>query len=193
MRLARTPEDIANDKPEWRERKDRERIASSRWGKDHWSLFAYVEIMVRTRNGLLDWDSVGISAKNWPMLYNAKKRPPFSSGDQAEKYGLRLKGGESLKGVCEADALMDLVDAGLVTITMPPLSSTGNSYLRPDGHALNDPSPRQPLTGLVEWMLMPWARFGLTETGWSVGVELAKHKSAGGTFASFDTERLAKG
>lgn len=190
MRYRRPMEEILGEAPEWRDRSSRPRIPHVRWGKDHWSLFAYVGYVVREESGRIDWDHVMISRSHWPMLYAAKKSPPGGE-DCAGKYGLRLAPqghldtAEVMKGVCEADALMDLVDEGLVTITMPPHSSTGNSYLRPDGHAMIDPSPHQPVTGHVEWLLMPWARFGLTERGWLVGKELAQHRAHGGLFARF--------
>jgi hypothetical protein len=176
--------------PEWRDRPDRPKIPHTRWGKDHWSTFAFVEDRVRRYKGGIAWDRVMISRRQWPMLYAAKKTDPGGE-DAAEKYGLRLAPMrhpaifETMKGVCEVDALMDLVDEGLVTITMPPLSSTGRSYLRPDGHALNDPTPGVPVTGHVEWLLMPWAQFGLTERGWKVATALARHEAGGATFALF--------
>ena len=85
-----------------------------------------------------------------------------------------------------ADALMDLVDAGLVTLEMPKVSESGKSYLRPDGHALRAPDPKDLLTGHVEWLLMPWAKFGLTERGWVVSAALRRHKGNGGVFARFE-------
>lgn len=198
MRYSRTLAETDGSSPQWQDREDRERIPHERWAKDHWETFAFVEIMVRTEHGRIDWDRVMVSHRNWPMLYAAKDRHPMSSQDAAEKYGLRLKvpgypgETETVKGLCQADAIMDLVDEGLVTLTMPPLSATGNSYMRPDGHALSDPSPRDLLTGHVEWLLMPWARFGLTDRGWRVGMELAKHKDAGRRYAAFEMPEKEK-
>lgn len=191
MRFARPLHEILAEDPEWQDREDRQHLAHERWAKDHWETFAFVGHCVRTGHGQIDWDRVMVSRRNWPMLYSAKRRPPLGTEDAAEKYGLRVKSldhpgeYEVLKGLCQADAIMDMVDEGLVTITMPPTSSTGNSYMRPDRHALNEPSPREPVTGHTEWLLMPWARFGLTDRGWTVDMELAKHRDAGGRYASF--------
>lgn len=192
MKTIKSLKEILDEKPEWQDRADRQRIPSDLWAKDHWGTFAFLEVMVRTNHGQIDWDRVMISRRNWPSLYAAKKRPPMSTGDAADVYGLRVKipgrPGEydTVLGVCEADAIMDMVDADLVTISMPSVSSTGNSYLRPDGCALNEPSPHDLVTGFVEQQLMPWARFSLTDRGWKVGMELAKHKDRGGVFARFE-------
>lgn len=201
MRFARDLEDIAKEGPQWQDRPERERIGPERWGKSHWSLLGYVDERVVNWHGLLDWDKVQVSRKHWPMLYAARKTAQIGFGpfkDGAE-YGLRLKPpahgdhGVILADHCEVDALMDLVDAGLVTVDMPKVSQTGQSYLRPDGHALSDPSPRDLLTGHVEWLLMPWAKFGLTERGWQVAAALRRHKGAGGVFARFEMPELTEG
>lgn len=194
MRFARELEEIAKEGPQWQDRPGRERVGPERWGKSHWALLGYVDERVVNWHGLLNWDEVQVSRKHWPMLYAARRTAQFGLGpfkDGAE-YGLRLKPpgngdhGHILADHCEADALMDLVDAGLVTVTMPQVSKTGQSYLRPDGHALSDPSPRDLLTGHVEWMLMPWSKFGLTERGWQVAAALRRHKGDGGLFARFE-------
>jgi hypothetical protein len=192
MRTVKPLKEILEEKPEWQDRADRQRIPSGLWAKDHWGTFAFLEVMVRTNHGQIDWDRVMVSRRNWSTLYAAKKRPPMGAGDSADEYGIRVKvpgrPGEydKILGVCEVDAIMDMVDAGLVAISMPPISPTGNSYLRPDGCALNEPSPRDLVTGFVEQQLMPWARFSLTDRGWQVGMELAKHKDRGGVFARFE-------
>lgn len=172
--------------PQWRDREGRERVSHERWGGDHWSLLARVEGRAVDHHGRIDWNTILVSRRNWPMLWAARnpweRQPPW---DAADRYGLRLKPAlpshsriaNILPNHCGADALMDLVDHGLVAIEMPPLSETGRSYLRPDGIALNDPLPEDPLTGAVEWALMPWARFSLTEHGWDVASRLRRFKS----------------
>lgn len=181
---------ILNEAPQWRDRPGRVSIPMERWSKDHWSLLLYVEDRAVNNHGWIDWNHLTLSKGNWPMLWAARNLWASTSGeDAADRYGLRLKSRagdiEIVKGCCEGDALMDLMDAGLVTIEMPPVSSTGRSYLRPDGHALNDPTPDEPLTGRVEWALMPWARFGLTAEGWKLAGAVRRHKASGGTYATF--------
>lgn len=185
-------EEILTEAPEWRDRRNRKSIPMHRWGKDHWSLLAYVETRATSYCGQLDWNHLTLSRRNWPMLYAARKPYGSSFGeDAADLYGLRLKPlrhpgvFETVKGHCDADALMDLVEAGLVRIEMPPVSPTGRSYLRPDGHALNEPSPEGPVTGHLEWLLMPWARFRLTDPGWKVAGELRRFLADGGTVGAF--------
>lgn len=193
MRFARSPEEIAKEGPQWQDRPDRDHTGPHLWGKDHWALLGFVDSRIVNYHGLLDWDHVQVSQRHWPMLWAARKSVRYGLGvpskDGAE-YGLRLRPDETgrallLENHCEVDALMDMADAGLLTITMPPVSSSGQSYLRPDGHALNDPSPRDLVTGHIEWLLMPWAKFGLTERGWQVSAALRRHKGDGGKFAEF--------
>lgn len=181
---------ILSGPPTWQDRPDREHFPHQRWGHDHWFLFGHVETRVVEHCGQLDWNQIAVSRRNWPMLWAARNpwtTPPAE--DAADQYGLRLKGKdgriETVKGFCEADALMDLVDEGLVTVEMPPVSRTGLSYLRPDGHALNEPSPLDPVTGRTEWVLMRWARFCLTDRGWTVAADLRKHRGNRGEFVEF--------
>lgn len=189
MRFAKLNEIVAGPM-KWRDREGRQRSPHEHWGRDHWDLLAYVETRVTERQGQLDWNHLRLSRRNWPMLWAARnpwETPPPE--DAADKYDLRLRAAdgsiEVVKGHCEADALMDLVDQGLVVIEMPPVSSTGQSYLRPDGHALSDPSPYEPVTGRVEWALMPWARFSLTERGWLAASRLRQHLSVDKDYSRF--------
>lgn len=183
-------EQVSDEGPQWRDRANRERFPLQRWGRDHWAILAYVETRATDQDGRIDWNHLTLSRRNWPMLWSARnpyETPPAQ--DAADQYGLLLKGAdgseENVFGHCEADALMDLVDHGLVVIAMPPVSSTGQSYLRPDGHALSDPSPYEPVTGRVEWALMPWARFSLTEQGWLVASRLRQHLSVDRDYGRF--------
>jgi hypothetical protein len=188
----KTLDEILSEAPQWRDRPNREPVPHEDWGKDHWALLLRVENHAVDDHGQIDWNRLTLSRRNWPMLWAARnpwETPPVE--DAADQFGLRLKPRrhpdvpEVKKGHCEADALMDLVDHGLVAIEMPPISSSGLSYLRPDGNALNSPNPREPVTGWTEWALMPWARFSLTDRGWSVAAELRKHRGRRGAYAEF--------
>jgi hypothetical protein len=184
---------IADEGPQWHDRADRESVPPEQWGKSHWSLLGYVDERVVNWHGKLDWDQLSVSRKYWPMLYAARRTAQygFAPSKDGSEYGLLLKPDEHGRAVvlpdhCDVDALMDLVDYKLVTLQMPQVSSSGKSYLRPDGHALNDPTPNGLVTGHVEWLLMPWAKFGMTELGWSVSAALRRHKGAGLKFADFE-------
>lgn len=193
MRIVRPDEEIEADGPQWQDRPDREHIPPERWGKSHWMLLLHVDERIVKWHGLINWDKIQVSRKHWPMLHAARKTAQYGfdpSKDGAE-YGLTLKSDEHGRAVlledhCEVDALMDLVDSGLIVLQMPRVSASGQSYLRPDGHALNDPSPSDLLTGHVEWLLMPWAKFGFTELGWKVAAELRRHKGEGGRYDTFE-------
>jgi len=194
MRFIRPVEEILADGPEWQDRPDREHIAPDRWGKSHWALLSLIDERVVRWHGLIDWDHVQVSRKHWPMIYAARRRTQygFTESKDGAEYGLRLKPDSEndrpvlLADHCEVDALMDLVDADLVTLQMPKVSASGQSYLRPDGHALSDPSPSDMITGHTEWLLMPWAKFGFTELGWTVAAALRRHKGDGGVYARFE-------
>lgn len=205
MKVPANIKEILSEGPEWHDREERLKITPDRWGKDHWSLLVFVEEGTVDRKGKLDWRRMTLSARNWPMLWAARDAPRFAGhaptpgrytdmkGDAADKFGLRLKHVDGkpviLYGHCEGDALMDLVDAGLVTIAMPAASEDGESYLAPSGRPIPDkeaPVPADLTTGMVEWGLMPWARFSLTARGRSVANDLREHKSAdGATWSNF--------
>lgn len=193
MRFVRPLEEILEDGPEWQDRPGRKHVAPDRWGKSHWALLGFVDDRVVRWHGLIDWDYVQVSQRHWPMLHAVRRTARYGLGPSRDgaEYGLRLKPVDGdrpvlLEDHCEVDALMDLVDAGLVTLRMPQVSPSGQSYLRPDGHALNDPSPRGLLTGHTEWLLMPWAKFGFTDLGWRVAASLRRHKGDGGLYAKFE-------
>lgn len=185
-------EQLMAQPPEWTDRTNRPKISIDRWGRDHWNLFSYIHSRIAGYSGLLDWRHVGISSSHWPMLWAARVilGPYASADDYAELYGLRLKEADDretvLKGVCEVDALMDMVDAGLITITMPPPDKDGAHFLKPDGSPLrgdDSPSPRF-VTGQAEWKLMPWAKFGLTSRGWRVIQAWSEHRGTDGATCS---------
>lgn len=168
----------------------------NRWGTDHWELLFYVESVVVGDKGRVGWQHLMLSKRNWPTLHAVRSScvESFGDTDAADEFGLHLRSGADnepvvLYGHCEADALMDLVDAGLVTITMPGLSEDGKYFLKPDGHTLDGEDDPRPgfMTGLTEWQLMPWARFGLTGQGRTIANELRAHRSAdGATWSNFE-------
>jgi hypothetical protein len=198
MKNMDTLAELAASAPEWQAREGREQITPDRWSKDHWSLLAYVESVEVDYHGRITWDRLTLSQRNWPMLWAARNpHSLLNDEDAADKYGLRLKrvNGEpvTLYGHCEADALMDMVDAGFVTTEMPQASEDGEHFLKPNGRPLDGEDDPRPgfMTGLTEWRLMPWARFRLTERGRAVANELRAHKAKdGATWSNFEPTTL---
>jgi hypothetical protein len=177
---------------EWRMRSGWTHITPDRWARDHWSLLAYVETREVDHHGLIDWKRITVSARNWPMLY-ALSGFIANGQDAADKYGLRLKHGngdvKQVLGLCEMDALMDLVEAGLVTITMPKADKDGDFFLKPNGRPLLGEDYEKPkfATGMAEWSLMKWAAFRLTPKGREVANRLRAHKATeGAMWSDFD-------
>jgi len=88
-----------------------ETIEMERWGKDHWSLLAYVECRVVDNNGALD-----------PRNLSSCPRYPFANGSMwKDEYSTRLKGHtqekpNQVKGNCDWDCLNDLDAEGLIEI-----------------------------------------------------------------------------
>lgn len=156
----------------WQDRKGRETFAPSEWGRDHLSMLLYVETCAVDSYGVLMWDRLTLSARNWPMLHETRRDRYADGPDAADRYGLRLKT-RTADGHCEMDAVMDLVTHDLVTVTMPELSESGESYLKPNGHPVPavPPGPGD----FVGRSLMRWASFGLTDYGWTVAHALRRH------------------
>jgi hypothetical protein len=156
----------------------------SRWGRDHWSLLAYLETRDVDYGGHVDWDQVTLSAANWPALYAARSGPVDEwPVDAAQAYPLQIKdeaGADAVAhGHCEGDALADLIDHALITVRMPATSPDGSAYLRPDGRPLPEDAPRPgPVTGFTELTLMAWAGYRLTPAGRRLAGQLREHRAS---------------
>ena len=190
--------EIAAQAPEWQNREGRTPVGMESWGKDHWSLLGYVETCTVDGSGRIEWERLTLSRRNWPMLWSARRDAHLigsDTRDAADVYPLRLKRvndqAVTHAGHCEGDALMDLVDAGLVTIEMPRVNSDGTHYLKPNGRPLAGEDAPRPgwTTGLTEWGLMPWARFALTASGRAIANQLRDHMATdGATWSNFTPE-----
>ena len=92
---------------------DADRVEPARWGKDHWSVFAYVETCVVDQNGLLDRRRVQANLNRHPHFAGG-----LASGSQIDgaAYPIRLRNGETLPGpdYDEWDCIDDLELHGLV-------------------------------------------------------------------------------
>ncbi len=90
------------------------RIPIAQWGKDHWTLLAYVESRCVDHRGVL---------KNANLRTNVARHPlfvarGFASPGDGSRYPTRYKGGE-LDNHDDWDCLDDMVRAGLITIVKP--------------------------------------------------------------------------
>jgi hypothetical protein len=162
-----------------------------RWGKDHWSTFAYVETRWVDHRGMLSHDQMRCDQARHPAFY-AAKRHVYANAD-GSRYPTRLKtettgddglwGSVNLPGHDDYDCLDDLIAAGLIEVVMPRLREPhGDIFLdawdRPvqvPGGGLIDPSF---ITGLTEMQLMTAASFRLTERGQVIAGELRAHLAA---------------
>lgn len=185
---------IGAEAPEWQDREGRTKVGPEYWGTDHWSLFRQVATEFAARGGKVNWDRLTVSRKNWPMLWAERSqmaRGPFAY--DGSEYGVRLKrinrialkGGSVTQHVlddhCGVDALCDLVDHGVVERRMPTVSVSGEYYLNPAGNPMKGdgmPRPGDLTTGHVEWMLMPYAKFTLSQRGFRILAHLARFEAA---------------
>jgi len=87
-----------------------------KWGKDHWSLFAYVETVCVDRKPI-DRERVRCNPLTHVLLQGYRTRMLRSPiVDGRYQYPTRLKDGETIAGHDDWDVLDDLEEAGLVEI-----------------------------------------------------------------------------
>lgn len=87
------------------------------WGKDHWSMFAYIECRCVDFDGVLDYKHIRgnetfhpeIPPEQWRTFYRSYTR-------WLDKYSTRIKGGEQIRGHDDWDCAEDLQAAGLIKI-----------------------------------------------------------------------------
>jgi hypothetical protein len=138
------------------------------WGKDHWSLLAYVETRVVDHHGYLD------------------SRHLRKEGDT---YPTRLREGATEPGHSDLDCLADLVAEGLIE---PGEGTTpGGRVLS----AVHERRVRRDTRGRFRHpaMKLAWQtrRYQLTARGEAIAGELRAHKGRGGNFAGFRPTVLA--
>jgi hypothetical protein len=176
-------------------------VPVSRWGKDHWTTFAFVETRWVDHRGMLDHDRMRCDRRRHPAFYAAKRRTiAFGSDMDGGRYPTRLKtevqGADGRWGVVELpghddyDCVDDALRAGLLEVVMPqPRQPHGDIFLDawdrparlPDGELI---SPSF-VTGLSEMWLMTAASFSLTERGQDIARELRAHLAATGNSHQF--------
>lgn len=85
-------------------------IPMARWGKDHWSLLAYVETVCVDKHGEIDLQRMRCDADRHPQYVYLRG---FGDELHSEKYPTLLRDGE-LPDHDDWDCLDDLENAGLV-------------------------------------------------------------------------------
>lgn len=93
---------------------DNPRIPIAQWGKDHWTLLAYIESRCVDHRGVLKNANMRTHGARHP-LFAARGYNPPPDGSQ---YPTRYKGGER-SDHDDWDCLDDMVRAGLATIIQP--------------------------------------------------------------------------
>jgi hypothetical protein len=136
--------------PEW-DLGSAEPVPMARWGKDHWTTFAYVESRWVDHRGMLDHDQMRCDRLRHPVFYVAKRRATAAGSDvDGARYPTRLKtesadtdgrwGVVSLPGHDDYDCLNDAVRAGLIQVTMPQLRQpAGDVFLDAWGRPVRIP------------------------------------------------------
>jgi hypothetical protein len=169
-----------------------EPVPMRRWGKDHWTTFAYVETRWVDHRGMLDHDRMRCDRRH-SAFYAAKRRTTaFGSDVDGARYPTRLKSGQpgddgawgsvNLPGHDDYNCLDDAITEGLITARMPVAHEGGYGFLDayerivavPGGERI-DPSF---VTGLSEMWLMTAASYDLTERGQAIAGELRAHMAA---------------
>lgn len=170
-----------------------EAVPMRRWGKDHWTTFAYVETRWVDHRGMLAHDKMRCDADRHPAFFGAKLHALTPSNLAGRHYPTRLKteqpGTEGAWGSVELPAhddyncLADAIAEGLIVPRMPELrkphgdiflDAWGRPVKIPGGEIISGPI----VTGLSEMWLMTAASYSLTERGQAVAGELRAHMAA---------------
>jgi hypothetical protein len=152
-------------------------IGIERWGKDHWSTFAYIETCA-VEGLAVDADRMRTHPRLHLSCFQAKRHGgEFADGSN---YPTRLKGGEEVAPHDDWSCVEDMIAEGLLE-TAPHRSDGSGRKPKPHSRiaygqkcALCDP-----LTGLCD------ATYKLTPKGFAVAHQLREHKAGGGNFADF--------
>ena len=180
-----------------------------RWGKDHWTTFAYAETRWVDHHGMLSHDQMRCDRQRHPIFYAAKRRV-ITMGTNADgaKYPTRLKtetpgeggrwGTVELPGHDDYDCLDDVIREGLIEVVMPRLREPhGDIFLDAYGRPVRVPGGEiisaELVTGLTEMWLMTAASFNLTERGQVIARELRAHLAVTRNSHQFTPSEEAEG
>ncbi len=90
-------------------------IPVDRWGKDHWSLVAYLECRAVDHKGEIDKERMRCDADLHPGLVGMRCAPPFSKLKKV-KFPTILKDGKQLRNHDDWSCAYDLERAGLIEL-----------------------------------------------------------------------------
>lgn len=96
------------------------------WGKDHWSLLAYVECCAVEKRGILARSKMRCNESQRPLLHSRRVCSTWES-----KYSTRLKDGNTIEGHDDWDCLEDLESAGfleIISLSNPRVSLTDKGF-----------------------------------------------------------------
>jgi hypothetical protein len=177
--------------PEWRTTSNPP-IEASRFGRDHWSTFAYIETRIVDHKGALSHAHMRCHADRHPVMMLAKGSGLGVADGSA--YPTQLRGGEEARDHDDYDCVDDLIAAGLLEVHMPEIAKgyhVESYYINAYGRPITDADgvliTADFVTGLTELHLCAHATFSLTERGKQVASDLRAHK-ANGNFATFVLE-----
>jgi hypothetical protein len=129
----------------------------TRWGKDHWSLLAYIETLCvdgKDGEGMIDHRRVRCNINTHPLLYQASVVPPEKG--KPYEYPTRLKG----------------------------YSEDKSKFLREhDDWDCFDDLEKNGLVELIGTLMNPLVK--MTKIGLAYSAELREHKASGGSFSNF--------
>lgn len=183
-------------------------VPMERFGKDHWSTFAYLECRAVDNRGMLDHRHMRCHGGRHPLFLDAyyAGRSCSDAGLPARDgrdYATRLKGARDESGRFGSEELVDhddydcignLVAGGFVSIEMPTADAVADCFRDARGQAVSaygEAIRPSFLTGLQEGYLARSARLSLTERGREIASQLRAHITAGGTFHQFEPDLSA--
>lgn len=170
-------------------------VPMERFGKDHWSTFAYVETRAVDHKGRLAHDHMRTHARRHPMLMAAKRLRHSVGGSDGSRYPTRLKpalpvgqvAGEpqpvNLPHHDDYDCLDDLIAAGLLAVEMP--KADGGTFWDANGKHVPEQIDPGFVTGMDEKRLMAYAVFRLTPYGQRVASALRAHMGSEHRYSTF--------
>jgi hypothetical protein len=91
-------------------------ISVNRFGKDHWSLLAYIECLCVDNGGIPDLRRMRVNARTHPDLAHSNMQMPDPKVSGVYAYPTRLRGGTVAKEHDDHDCADDLELAGFIII-----------------------------------------------------------------------------